>query len=410
MKIAAVLGVSVLFAGQTLAQTSSALDSPWLPWLGCWELVDDERRDPLVGESDPTNGQDVPTRGLVCVHPSPDDQGVTVTSINGTEVFLEETLIADGERNPSSKGNCAGWQETEWSADQRRLFSTSELTCGTRLLKVSGLSMMVHRHKWVEIQVVDSDAGRAVVVRRYRPADDWNVLSAGVTPLAEDLALASSRARFRISDPLDADAVIETAQNVAPEAVEAAVVEHEEGFELDATTLVKLDEAGVRPGLIDLMVAFSYPEQFEIGSGASDDGPGASFPTAIFLGGVPTYGSRVPYTYTNPYYITPFGASYWYTPGYWYSRYNRVPNYRLVTPTPSRGVSVGRVVGGRGYTQVNSRSRTTGRRARYRAGSGDSGSYSAGSSRSSGGSRGVSSRGYSGGSGGSRGGARARQR
>ena len=110
---------ALLLAALALAGTPSQdnLDSRWVPWLGCWELVDDQRREPLIGKADPTEGQDVPLRGLVCLNPAPDGNGVTVTSAAGGEAFLEETLVADGEKNPSAKGKCSGWQRTEWSAD-----------------------------------------------------------------------------------------------------------------------------------------------------------------------------------------------------------------------------------------------------------------------------------------------------
>lgn len=371
------------------APAQNDLDDRWVPWLGCWELVDDQRRDPLVGEADPTQGQDVPLRGLVCLNPTPDGDGVSVTTAAGGEAFFEETLIADGEKNPSAKGKCSGWQRTEWSADGYRLFTSAELTCEeNRKLTVSGLSMMVPRSTWVDVQIVESSAGRAVVIRRYRPANDTDAIDSGAPVLDTDLELRSYRSRLALTDPLSADDITEAASKVAPEALEAAVLEHEEGFVLDAAALISLDDAGVRPGLIDLMVALSYPNQFIVNAGEGGDGSGGG---GFALPGS-FYGTGMPYSYRTPYHVTPFGYYYWYAPHH--------PQY-VVRPVAVPEVRQG-LVSNRGYAQVAPR--PTGRRARQRGtGGGSSGSSSVSGSSSSGSSGSVSSQGYSRGGSSSRG-------
>ncbi|GMR22834.1 MAG: hypothetical protein BMS9Abin37_1210 [Acidobacteriota bacterium] len=395
--------IALLLAALALAGTppQDNLDSRWVPWLGCWELVDDQRREPLIGEADPTKGQDVPLRGLVCLNPAPDGNGVTVTTAAGGEAFLEETLVADGEKNPSAKGKCTGWQRTEWSADGYRLFTSAELTCEeNRKLSVSGLSMMVPRSTWVDIQIVESSAGRAVVIRRYRPANDTQVIDAGVPVLDTDLEMKSFRRRLALTKPLSADDIAEAASKVAPEALEAAVLEHEQGFALDAAGLMRLDDAGVRPGLIDLMVALSYPDQFVVSAGSGDAAGGGGFALpGTFYG--PSYGtgyygtgySGLPYSYRTPYHVAPFGYYYWYAPQD--SRYVVRP---IAVPEVRQGL-----VSNRGYAQVAPRH--TGRRARARGGSGGNGQVS-GSGHSSGSVGSVSSQGYSHGGSSGRGGAR----
>jgi len=354
------------------------VDKNWLPWLGCWELVDDDRGEPLVGEADPTEGATVPKRGMVCLNPSPDGQGVTVTTAENGEAFLEETLVADGEKNPSAKGKCQGWQTSEWSGDGHRLFTNAELQCeDNRQLAISGLTMMVPSSTWVDIQIVESDAGRAVVLRRYRPAHADDVAEAGLT----DLTAAIGRSRIKVTDPLSADDVAEAANRVAPEAVEAAVIEHEEGFELNADTLMQLGDAGVRPGLIDLMVAMSYPDRFIVKREQADDGMGVSLPSF--------YGAGTPYAFRHPYYMAPFASYYYYAP--YDSRF-------IVRPVSTPAVRQG-LVSRQGYAQVSTRPRSS-RRARYRNG-GSSGGYSSGESSSSS-SGSVSSQGYSRGSGSTR--------
>ena len=360
--------LAALFAGQ------ADVDTLWVPWLGCWQLVENEQREPLIGESDPTSGQDMPQRGLMCLSPSPDGAGVTVTTAAGGETFLEETLVADAARNPATKGSCNGWQKTEWSNDGFRLFTKAELTCeDNRRLEVSGLSMMTRRSTWVDIQIVESQAGRAVLIRRYRPADEQDILDAGLPVLPSELSERSFKARFYLTNPLDTNDVIEAAQKVAPEAVEAAVLEHKEAFELNAEALMRMDDAGMRPGLIDLMVALSYPEQFVVKSG--DDGGGGFFGFPGYLG--------VPSAMRHPYYLAPFSYYYWYAP--YDSRY-------VVAPVSTSKVSQG-LVSRQGYAQVSSRPGA--RRARFLGGGNGDGSGGGSGSTSSGSSGSVSGQGYS---------------
>jgi uncharacterized membrane protein YgcG len=376
---------ALLLAALAMAGTPAVqddVDSRWVPWLGCWELVDDDRRDPLVGEADPTQGQDVPVRGFVCLNPAPDGNGVTVTTNADGETILEETLIADGQKNPSAKGKCSGWQETEWSEDGYRLFTNAELTCEeNRHLTISGLTMMVPRSTWVDIQIVESTAGRAVVIRRYRPADVADE-DENVPMISADLEMQSSRSRLALTNPLSAQDIAEAATKVAPEALEAAVLEHEEGFALDAAALMELADAGVRPGLIDLMVALSYPDQFVVESGSGGEGGGMG---GFAIPGT-AFGGVGPYSYSRPYYLTPFSYYYYYAPHH--------PRY-VVNPVSVREVRQG-LVSSRGYARVAPR--PTGRHARRRGGSsGDSGVSGSSGSSGSGGS--VSSRGYSSGGG-----------
>ena len=124
---------AVLFAAWLSSASisfSQSGEDRFLPWLGCWSLVEDDIREPLLeGESMGLGKEPVPLRPLVCMSPSPDGQGVTVTTSTGGETFLTESLVANGARTPTSREKCTGWQEANWSADGHRLFTRSELTC-----------------------------------------------------------------------------------------------------------------------------------------------------------------------------------------------------------------------------------------------------------------------------------------
>lgn len=364
--LTAILLAGSVLAGAAAPATAAPVDDGWLPWLGCWRLVDDEVREPLQGDSTALGEEPLPKSGLVCVAPSAEGSGVTVTTSDGAEVSFEETLVANGEKRPSSKGECTGWQQTSFSANGHRLFTRAELTCQEgRKLSVSGLSLIVAPSNWVEIQVVDGEGARGVVVRRYRPAGS---ASDGEEPLlSSELAARARRARYDAAEVLSVDDVIEVVRKAEPEVAEAAVLEmKDEGFDLDARKLVRLDEAGARSGLIDLMVALSYPDYFLVDREPEPGmGYGNTLPGPYGGWGGPT--GAIAY----PYYFAPFGAYYWYAP--------YQPVYVLRPSGPS-SYEVGRVVKGRGYTRVTRQTPSTGFWGSSSGGSRGGGSSSSGGS------------------------------
>lgn len=348
--------MSILLAAlMTAAHVGSTSDNPWLPWLGCWTLVEDDVREPLFGAEELSESEIMPPRGLVCMEP--EDGGVRVMTFSDDELFLEEMLYADGKRQPSSAGQCVGWQEVGWSAEADRLFTRSELTCEEGHERVvTGVSLFTDRRTWVEIQTIGSGVSRTVVVRHYRPAREEETLSkSGLSP---EILSSASQARAEIANVMSIDDVIEAKSQVAPATLEALLMEHEDGFDLDSEALIRLDDAGMPPSLIDVMVALSYPDQFLV----ERDSTPTSFTWTRSLG--------------YPYYYAPFGYYYRYAP------YD--PAY-VVRPMP--GVSVGHVTASGGYAVVSRRSTSS-----YSSGSSRGSSQGSSSTESSG--SGASGRGF----------------
>jgi hypothetical protein len=239
------------------------------------------------------------------------------------------------------------------------------------------MSLLADASTWVELQSIGSDGGRAVLIRRFRAASD-EVTRRNVPSLSEEQIQESIKARFA-SKPMNLEDVIEASSRVAPEVVEAALLERGGKFPVDGANLVRLSEAAVPPSVIDLMVALSFPEQFAVER--DEGGGGAGFG---YAGYDPFFSSAFAY----PYYFAPFGYYYWYYP--W------TPVYPYPPDDDPEG-AVGRVVEGRGYTRVTrvDRPDSGGRRAHRRGESGSGGSdlSNGGSNNSSGGS--VSRQGYS---------------
>ncbi len=376
--------ISALFVALLAgAQTG---DARWTPFLGCWNLVEDQLRQRVVDDPDEDSFEEDRPMGLMCLAPEgPEGNSVRLQTFSGDEAFLEETLSADGQKHQLTQGKCRGWQKLDWSKDGSLLFLRSELFCEEgRTRSITGVSMLTDASTWVEIQSIGDGRARAVLVRRFRAAND-EVTRLRLPSLSDEEIRKAVEARLA-STPMELEDVIEASSRIDPEVVEASLMERGGRFPLDSAALVRLSEAAVPPSVIDLMVALSFPEEFEV---EREAGGGMGF---SYAGYDPFYD----YGFAYPYYFAPFGYYYGYYP--WTPIYDSPPD-----GTPDGGV--GRAVEGRGYTRITRVDATDSgeRRAHRRGESGSGGSdWSQGSNSSSSGG-GVSHQGYSRG-GGSQGG------
>lgn len=396
---AAVSGPAAISAG-----APGDLDARWRPWLGCWQLWE-EQLDPTDAEGSETAA--LLERTLVCVRPERDANGVDLTARAGEQVLVDRTLVADGVRRDVNEADCAGWERSEWSADGRRLFTQAEIQCGDQPVRtVTGVSLMSSAATWADIQVIEVGGRQLVEVRRYAPLrQSEQDAHLGSDDLGVDLA-DISQARRNSAAPLSLPAVVDASERTSARAVEALLVETEPTLPLDGDALVALDDAGINGGVIDLLVALAYPDRFVVerrdrGGAWSSGG----------WGGFSGYHDPIWYNSYYPYYVTPLGYYFW-SRGYDPYLYGGVGTPFVVV---NDGVSgndegAGRAVPGVGFTRVSPRGYTGG-------GSGVSpgsfvssgGSSSGGSSGSSGGTAsggGFSSGGSSGGSSGRSGGGR----
>ena len=231
--------LSALCAAPLPAQTP---DGRWSPWLGCWELVTPDARPKAGGEPAPA---DAPPR--MCVTPAPGGARVE-TTVQGQSPIVY-AIVPDGTDRPVEEADCRGTQRTEWSRDGLRLFGAARLTCAADRMprQVSNLALLAPNGQWVDVQTVTVNGRESLRVRRYRRA------STGAASVA-----ASTAAR------LDVDDVREAATKVSPLALEATLVEANNGFNLKSKTLRDLAEAGVTDRVIDLMIALSYPDRFVV--------------------------------------------------------------------------------------------------------------------------------------------------
>jgi hypothetical protein len=365
------------------AQQAASPDARWTAWLGCWQQVEDSVRDESVPDS--LRDRELrPTKGVVvCVTPGESDAGATFHTVIEKQAVLQETIVADGASHPIDEPGCSGQQRARWSDNGRRLFAHAELTCadGTERT-ISGLTTIAPGPLWVDIQVVTNEGRESIRVRRYRRAPDHAYVASRVT---RNQLAAAATAAARQAASFTLDEVKEATAKITPSTVEAALIETNAGFPLNAQRLQELDAAGVPDRVLDLMIALSFPDRFIVERRTS-----SSAASGWDSGSVGTWGWLDPGYDLFPYHYAPFGYGMW---GRHDLYYYGAPTYAVdvVTPAP-RPSGEGRVVDGLGYTRVRSREPESGHVA---GGSNGGGSISGGSSTGGG----VSTQGYSGGGG-----------
>jgi hypothetical protein len=368
-----------------LAVPAAAQDPPsatWEPWLGCWELTLDSVRDlPAARSRSGAGNAPGAVRPRVCVTPEGDGGARFVTTIAG-QPPAEYTTVPDGRDRPLEDGDCRGTQRAEWSSDGLRIFTRADLTCDSDPAprRLSGISLFASNGTWLDIQAINVGGREQVRVRRYYRAEGE----------------AEPTRSFLSASVLMTDDVKEASAKVAALALEAALIESNAGFNLTASTVINLDDAGVPGRVIDLMVALSYPDRFVVER--SRAGGGGGFANDPFMLGW-AFGYPVWYDdyFYSPYYYMPFGYSSYAFRGYGSPYFGDVIAVNPdAGPRPS---GTGRAVDGQGYTRVRTREATTADGqsggARTSAARPDSSSGSAGTSSTS--STASSGGGYSGG-------------
>lgn len=394
-----VLGASLIALATTapaFAQTpaSAPIDHRWSAFLGCWRAVDDPAG----------------TGARVCV--SPAARGVTVTTIVGGQRVSDETRIADGAPRAVDTDGCRGTESARWSARGQRLYRTATIACnGGAPRSLSTASFFVAGPAWVDVETVEHDGQTSVRVSRLVRAANQTLPDG--TSLARPAGVrgpsAEAMAKFTVED------IIDLSQALPADGVQAAIAEAPTPFRLNAKALVAMAEAGVGDRVIDLMVGVTWPSKFQVeratgGGGWASAGAGIGAMTDPFFS--PIIG---PAALFNCYQAYGWAASsYWGNcggfdpflfatfPGYYNGYWGAFgPDWVVTQPstaggggTPPQAMPEGRVVNGRGYTQV----RPVDTAFSMPMDGSSNGTYNAGGGSSGASSGGVSGSGYSGGS------------
>jgi hypothetical protein len=342
--MSAFLGAVLLTGILAAPGSAQAQDSRWAAFLGCWM--------PAGGETD---------AGLLCFRPA--GAGVEMFNVLGGQITAREQVVADGVARPVSAEGCIGTERVEFSGDGVRAFTHSEFQCAGEVRAGSGVMSFLDASRWIDVRSLTVGGEPVAWAQLYRAATAALIAEQGI----EDPAAASQdlvrAARVRAGRPIEIADVEEVAARVDARATEVWVAAHETGFELSGSELVRLADAGVPEGVIDVVVAVSYPDRFVV----SPEGSASEAELVAQAGGYPA-GYRRGY---GSYLFDPFRDPLGFRYGGLYSRYGSygygfggyggywgyVPATIIVQPaTPMEPEQRGRMVPGRGYTRDGSSS------------------------------------------------------
>jgi uncharacterized membrane protein YgcG len=345
------LALVVVNSGSASGSQDVGLDPQWVPWLGCWQLSEEQ----LDAREEPRGNIALIGQTSVCIAPA--EQGVLLTAAVRDDVLVERQLIADGARRNIDTAECQGWEQSEWSRDGQRLFTEGEIQCdGAPMRRVHGVSLMPAPSSWVDIQLVEFDDRQQLEIRRYAPMPLSQITNLPGAPASLPLDPANLRqARRANTEELVLFDVIDASKTTDVRVVEALLIETEPDLNIDSTALIALDDAGIDHGVIDLLVALSYPDHFVVQQRSRGGSWSAGAP--VGYGAFGRFYDPIWYGDLYPYYVTPFGSRGW-SGGYYpyFIGASTSPFVVLPAGVVDPSSSSGRVYRTHGYTRVRPRS------------------------------------------------------
>ena len=384
------------------------IDSRFSQWVGCWRLEND------------VTGSGV----RVCVIPDK-VYNVRMETLAGAQRGEIESIVPDGVAHAVNDPTCKGTETSRWSKDGERVFRWADVTCGNEgARKLSSVIFIADGPVLVEVQHVGAGIDQNVRVKRYRRSLDQSLPDGTIAPQP-----SLRNAEVAVVGSWDIDDVIEASRTIPGDAVQAALTEVDQPFDLNKKSLVAMADAKVDTGVIDLMVALTYPKKLQVTRSSGGGGGGGGEDMGLMglaVGGFgpmydPFYSPIIPANcfsmYNYGYYANYAGQCGWYYGsqfryqpygyysgfygGYGYYGGNYYPWVPVGGVPPAAGGGTpqpeGRVVNGRGYTQITPRQPEPSSVA-GRGNGGSNGSYSGSNGATSSGSSGATSSGYSSGS------------
>jgi len=354
-----IASATLLLAAPAGAQGDS---SPWAPWIGCWDLV--------------ARGDALPTSDRVCVIPTNSSAAVELVSLAGDSILSRQRLEAATEERAFQQGDCSGVETVR--ATGARVYLRTTMRCNGQDRLVNSVMAMSRDGEWIDVRGVAFGPNVGVRASRYREAPATAPLPAEVASALSGRPRGMHPARLAASGPVQLSDVVEASRSLEVGVLQTWLAERGQGFGLDAERLVALEESGVAPSVIDIMVALSYPDVFALDRTLLGDPPPDT--RGEMRGG-------------------DFGGGGYYDPGFGYDPYGYGYGRGLGWYSGGRPIVVvqrpanddererGKVVKGRGYVSPGNGSSGS---ARSGGSSGGSSSGSAGRASSSDGEKGSS--------------------
>lgn len=256
--IGALLTVTALASTQLHAQrdSSTRIDPRWQAYLGCWSTTS-------AGMPGPD----------VCLLPTRDPNTVEMVTVIGDSIGTPVPITATGDRLSRKKDGCTGWDLARWSSDDRRLYTESEYTCDGGAPQRTSALFAHQGDSFSQIEGIKTRSTTAVRALRFRAISDSTGMPEAIwRRLPSRNSGARWAARVEAGAEVTAADVVESSKEVGAPVTEAWIAERGQTFALNATSLRALRDAGVATTVIDMMVAVSNPELFQVASGGE---PGA---------------------------------------------------------------------------------------------------------------------------------------
>src|SRR5918993_4007690 len=142
--LAGMLATAHTSAAQTAPSAAAKVDARFNSWLGCWRLEDE-----LAG-----------TGARMCI--TPEQGGVRLQTLVGTNRGIDELVIPDGTARPIVDAECKGTERAEWSKDGTRVFRTTDVTCKDESPRtIKSVAFLAPGPIWVNVQHVGGDVPAA---------------------------------------------------------------------------------------------------------------------------------------------------------------------------------------------------------------------------------------------------------
>jgi hypothetical protein len=159
----------------------------------------------------------------------------------------------------------------------------SDLVCGPDARRsTSGVfAMGADGFEWIEIQAISTagDDEPFLSVRRFQAASRATLARPDREAPAADRALAIETSRRSAARALTGEALVEASRTAGAEVTTALVAEMGHGFDLDARALRAYRDQGVAPEVLDMMIAMTWPERFQVGIAGGVDQVALAAPT-----------------------------------------------------------------------------------------------------------------------------------
>jgi hypothetical protein len=271
--IAFVGGTRMLGAQQATA--AIARQNPWQPFHGCWSTSS-------AGVIGP----------MVCVVPTETPTGAEFMTVDGDSIVARTIVDASGRSRAHVRGDCAGWEDAQWSSDQQRLYMHASYRCSKGVMQRSdAIVSMTHADAFTQVERTTTAAGSPARVVNFIVQLDTTAYPVEVRrrlgsyrPLTRDAADLESMRAVSVSD------VIEAATSLDPAVVEAWLDDRGERPELSSTELrvlrVAAEASITNPPLIfpsargRVHTAIGH---YPVGFWRYEEYRGAQFPTNILV-------------------------------------------------------------------------------------------------------------------------------